>query len=686
MVSRYAETYAAWQRDPLNFWAEAAKEIDWIQAPQNIFDAKAGVYGRWFPDATCNTCWNALDRHVVAGQGARIALVYDSPLSGMKRKFSYSDTLLEVATLASVLQDFGVSKGDRVLIYMPMIPETVFAMLACARIGAVHSVVFGGFASKELATRIDDAAPKLILTASCGLEPKRIVPYKPLVDEAISMAQCKPHATLLLQRPQVQAVLHERDHDWAELVAAAKTRGQQAPCVELAATDPLYILYTSGTTGKPKGVVRDNGGHMVALKWTMKNLYGIDPGEVLFTASDVGWVVGHSYIVYAPLLHGSTSILYEGKPVGTPDPGAFWRVISENRVAVLWAAPTGFRAIKREDPEGKYVGAYDLSCLRTLFLAGERSDPDTIAWAERMLGVPVIDHWWQTETSWSITGNLVGLGLLPVKPGSAHVPLPGYDVQVVDAAAHPVATGQMGSLVVKLPLPPGCLPTLWQHDAEMVESYLSEFPGFYKSGDAGYRDADGYFYIMSRTDDIINVAGHRLSTGGMEEVLSSHQDVAECAVIGIKDDLKGEVPCGFVVLKAGVDREPAEVEREIVRLVRDKIGPVAAFKIAIVVKRLPKTRSGKTLRGTMKKIADDETWTMPATIDDPAILLEIAAALHRRLSRAESLLRELRNQVGNRAFAIWAERVQGGGSYFGDKWSDWFTARNELGIPQDLFL
>ncbi|MBV8211972.1 MAG: AMP-binding protein, partial [Verrucomicrobia bacterium] len=450
--SSYRETYAAWQRDPLNFWAEAAKEIDWIQAPQNIFDAKAGVYGRWFPDATCNTCWNALDRHVVAGHGSRIALVYDSPLSGMKRKFSYSDALLEVSTFAAVLQDFGVSKGDRVLIYMPMIPETVFAMLACARIGAVHSVVFGGFASKELATRINDAAPKLILTASCGLEPKRIVPYKPLVDEAINLAVVKPSVTVVFQRPQSQAVLHEKDHDWAELVTAAKTRGQQAPCVELAATDPLYILYTSGTTGKPKGVVRDNGGHMVALKWTMKNLYGVDPGEVYWAASDVGWVVGHSYIVYGPLLHGCTTILYEGKPVGTPDPGAFWRVVSENRVAALFTAPTAFRAIKREDPKGKYLGAYDVSCLRTLFLAGERADPDKIAWAERILGVPVIDHWWQTETAWAIAGNLVGLGLLPVKPGSPTVPLPGYDVQAVDVDAHPVPTGQMGSLVVKLPL------------------------------------------------------------------------------------------------------------------------------------------------------------------------------------------------------------------------------------------
>jgi propionyl-CoA synthetase len=633
MTSRYPETYAAWQCDPEKFWAEAAQDIDWIRAPQEIFDAKAGVYGRWFPGATCNTSWNALDRHVLAGHGERIALSYDSPLARVKRKFSFSDTLLEVATLGAVLQDFGVSKGDRVLIYMPMIPEAVFAMLACARIGAVHSVVFGGFAAKELATRINDAAPKLILTASCGIEPKRIAPYKPLLDEAINLSQCKPQATLLFQRDQQQAVLHERDHDWAELVAAAKTRRQQALCVELAATDPLYILYTSGTTGKPKGVVRDNGGHMVALKWTMKNLYGVNPGEVFWAASDIGWVVGHSYIVYGPLLHGSTSVLYEGKPVGTPDPGAFWRVISENRVAALFTAPTAFRAIKREDPQGKYLGGYDVSCLRTLFLAGERADPDTIAWAERILGVPVIDHWWQTETGWSIVGNPVGLGLLPVKPGSPTVPLPGYDVQVVDDSARPVETGQMGSLVVKLPLPPGCLPTLWKQDAQMVQSYLSEFPGFYKTGDAGYRDADGYLYIMSRTDDIINVAGHRLSTGGMEEVLSSHQDVAECAVIGIKDDLKGEVPCGFVVLKAGVNRASAEVEQELVALVRDRVGPVAAFKIAIVANRLPKTRSGKILRGTMKKIADGDAWTMPATIDDPVVLSEITAALQGRLSR-----------------------------------------------------
>src|SRR6516165_6810551 len=627
MVSRYAETYAAWQRDPLNFWAEAAKEIDWVEAPQNIFDAKAGVYGRWFPDATCNTCWNALDRHVMAGQGARIALAYDSPLAGVKRKFSYSDTLLEVATLAAVLQDFGVNKGDRVLIYMPMIPETVFAMLACARIGAVHSVVFGGFASKELAARINDAAPKLILTASCGIEPKRIAPYKPLLDAAIGLAESKPQATLLFQRPQERTVLHERDHDWAKLVAAAKMRGQQAPCVELSATDPLYILYTSGTTGKPKGVVRDNGGHMVALKWTMKSLYGVDPGEVYWAASDIGWVVGHSYIVYAPLLHGCTSILYEGKPVGTPDAGAFWRVIAEHGCAAMFTAPTAFRAIKKEDPQGKLLANYDLAKFRTLFLAGERADPDTLIWAENLLKKPVIDHWWQTETGWAIAGNPVGLGQLPVKHGSPTVAMPGYDVRVLDEGGRELPAGKMGSIVVKLPLPPACLPTLWQQDEWFKQSYLTEFPGYYKTADAGYKDADGYIYVMSRTDDIINVAGHRLSTGGMEEVLSAHPDVAECAVIGIADALKGEVPCGFVVLKAGVDRAIADIEQECVGLVREKIGPVAAFKLILTVARLPKTRSGKILRGTMKKIADGEAWNMPATIDDPAILDEIGGAL-----------------------------------------------------------
>ena len=628
MASNYPQVYAQWQSDPHGFWAEAAREIDWIKPPSKIFDEKAGVYGRWFPDATCNTCWNAVDRHVQGGRGAQDAIIYDSPVTDQKRKISYDELLTEVSTLAAVLREQGVGKGDRVIVYMPMIPEAVIGMLACARIGAIHSVVFGGFAAKELATRLNDAKPKLILTASCGIEPGRVVKYKPLLDEAINLAESKPSSVILLQRPQEQAaMIAGRDHDWAEAVSAAKAAGKAAECVELAATDPLYILYTSGTTGVPKGVVRDNGGHMVALKWSMKNLYGIEPGEAFWAASDVGWVVGHSYICYAPLLHGATTIVYEGKPVGTPDPGAFWRMISEYKIAALFTAPTAFRAIKKEDPNAEFLKKYDISCMRTLFLAGERADPDTVQWAEKITGVPVIDHWWQTETGWCIVGNPIGLGMLPVKHGSPTVPMPGYDVQIVDEAAKPVARGQMGSIVVKLPLPPGCLPTLWQQDERMVDSYLSEFPGFYKTADAGFMDEDGYLYIMGRTDDIINVAGHRLSTGGMEEVLSSHPDVAECAVIGVKDALKGEQPCGFIVLKSGVTRSPIDIEKEIVALVREKIGPVAAFKIAITVNRLPKTRSGKILRGTMKKIADHDPWTMPATIDDPAILDEIAAAI-----------------------------------------------------------
>jgi propionyl-CoA synthetase len=504
-------------------------------------------------------------------------------------------------------------------------------MLACARIGAVHSVVFGGFAAKELATRIDDAKPKLILSASCGLEPGRVVVYKPLLDEAIRLASHKPPACMILQRPQAEAsMIAGRDHDWASLRAKAVQDNKSVGCVPVLATDPLYILYTSGTTGIPKGVVRDNGGHMVALKWSMKYLYGVEPGEVYWCASDVGWVVGHSYIVYAPLFHGCTSILYEGKPVGTPDAGAFWRVISEHGAVALFTAPTAFRAIKKEDPKGEFIGKYDLSKFRTLFLAGERADPDTIKWAENLLHVPVIDHWWQTETGWCIAGNPMGLGQLPVKHGSPTVPMPGYQVDIVDEAAKPLPANKMGSIVIKLPMPPSCLPTLWQQDDRFRESYLAEFPGYYKTADAGYKDDDGYVYVMGRTDDIINVAGHRLSTGGMEEVLSSHQDVAECAVMGIKDELKGEVPCGFIVLKAGVTRAPADIEKEIVALVREKIGPVAAFKLAITVKRLPKTRSGKILRGTMKKIADGDAWKMPATIDDPAVLDEIGAALKQK--------------------------------------------------------
>ena len=627
--SRYPEVYARWQRDPKGFWGEAAADIDWFEKPKTVFDPDAGIYGRWFTGGICNTCFNAVDRHVDAGRGEQAAIIYDSPLAGVKHSITYHRLLTETQVLGGMLRDLGVQKGDRVILYMPMIPEAVIAMLACARIGAIHSVVFGGFAPRELATRIDDCKPKAILSASCGLEPGRIVAYKPLLDEAIRLSQHKPDACLILQRPQAQAALNEsRDRDWAAMRDHALIHARSAfDCVPVAATDPLYILYTSGTTGRPKGVVRDNGGHMVALKWSMKNLYGVEPGEVYWAASDVGWVVGHSYIVYAPLFHGCTSILYEGKPVGTPDAGAFWRVIAEHKCAAMFTAPTAFRAIKKEDPQGKFFTQHDLSKFRTLFLAGERADPDTVVWAEKLLKIPVIDHWWQTETGWAIAGNPMGLGMLPVKHGSPTVAMPGYDVHIVDEACKELPAGTMGSIVVKLPLPPSCLPTLWQADERMRESYLDEFPGYYKTADAGYKDDDDYIYVMGRTDDIINVAGHRLSTGGMEEVLASHPDVAECAVLGIKDALKGEVPCGFIVLKSGVNRSPAEIEKECIALIRDKIGPVAAFKLAITVGRLPKTRSGKILRGTIKKIADGDTWQMPATIDDPAVLDEIAAAL-----------------------------------------------------------
>jgi propionyl-CoA synthetase len=628
-TSRYHEVYARWQSDPQGFWGEAAQDIDWIEPPRQVFDPKAGVYGRWFTGGVCNTCWNAVDRHVMAGRGEQAAIIYDSPLAGQKRAISYHRLQVETQVLAAILRNFGVEKGDRVVLYMPMVPEAVIAMLACARIGAVHSVVFGGFAANELATRIDDATPKVILSASCGLEVGRIVKYKPLLDEAIRLAAHKPDACLILQRPQEEATLVAgRDHDWAKVRDEAIVFARSVyDCVPVAATDPLYILYTSGTTGRPKGVVRDNGGHMVALKWSMRNFYDIEPGEVFWAASDVGWVVGHSYIVYAPLFHGCTSILYEGKPVGTPDAGAFWRVIAEHGCAAMFTAPTAFRAIKKEDPQGKLLAQYDLKKFRTLFLAGERADPDTVIWAEKLLKVPVIDHWWQTETGWCIAGNPVGLGQLPVKYGSATVPMPGYHIDIVDERSKPLPANKIGSIVIKLPLPPACLPTLWQADERFKESYLAEFAGYYKTADAGFKDDDGYVHVMSRTDDIINVAGHRLSTGGMEEVLSGHQDVAECAVIGIADALKGEVPCGFVVLKAGVNRPAGEIEQECVGLIREKIGPVAAFKLAITVGRLPKTRSGKILRGTMKKIADGEPWTMPATIDDPAILDEIGSAL-----------------------------------------------------------
>ena len=626
-MSGYHEVYQSWKQDPEAFWADAATGIDWDKPWDKVFDVVDGL-DRWFVGARCNTCYNCIDRHVEAGRGDQAALIYDSPVTGQVRTYSYSELLDDVAAFAAVLADKGAGAGDRIIIYMPMIPEAAIAMLACARIGAIHSVVFGGFAPKELATRIEDAKPKAIVSASCGIEPGRVIAYKPLLDEAIELSAHKPDACILLQRPMEEAGLIEgRDFDWAALVADAKAEGRKADCVPVAATDPLYILYTSGTTGEPKGVVRDNGGHMVALKWSMFNIYGIEPGEVYWAASDVGWVVGHSYIVYAPLLHGSTTVLFEGKPVGTPDAGTFWRVIADHKVVALFTAPTAFRAIKKEDPNGELIGKYDLSHFRTLFLAGERADPDTLVWAEEKLKVPVIDHWWQTETGWSIAANPVGLGQLPVVHGSPTVAMPGYDIRVLDEQCNEVEDGEIGAICVKLPLPPSCLPTLWNNDKRFRESYLSEFPGYYQTADAGYKDENGYLYIMARTDDIINVAGHRLSTGGMEEVLASHPDVAECAVVGIADQLKGQVPAGFLVLNSGVDRSVDDIENEVIKLVREKIGPVASFKIALTVPRLPKTRSGKILRGTMRKIADGEDWKMPATIDDPAILDEITDAL-----------------------------------------------------------
>jgi len=626
-MSRYHEVYESWQRDPQGFWAEAAEAIDWSKRWDKVFDVVNGL-DRWFVGAECNTCYNCIDRHVENGRGDQAAVIYDSPVTGQVKTYTYRELLDEVAAFAAVLQDKGAGKGDRIVCYMPMVPEALISMLACARIGAIHSVVFGGFAPKELATRIDDAKPKLILCASCGIEPGRVIAYKPLIDQAIEMSVHKPDGCIVFQRPMEQATLVEGcDHDWAELVSQAKAEGRAAECVPVAATDPLYILYTSGTTGIPKGVVRDNGGHMVALKWTMKNIYDIEPGEVYWAASDVGWVVGHSYIVYAPLLHGATTLLFEGKPVGTPDAGTFWRVISDHNVVSLFTAPTAFRAIKKEDPQGELIAKYDLSHFRVLFLAGERADPDTLQWAEDKLKVPVIDHWWQTETGWSIAANPVGLGKLPVVHGSPTVAMPGYEIHVLDEQGNEVEDGEIGAICVKQPLPPSCLPTLWQNDERFRESYLAAYPGYYETADAGYKDENGYLYIMARTDDIINVAGHRLSTGGMEEVLASHPDVAECAVIGIADQLKGQLPAGFIVLNSGVDRDTDEVEREVVQLVRQKIGPVAAFKIVMTVPRLPKTRSGKILRGTMRNIADGEEWNMPATIDDPAILDEITEVL-----------------------------------------------------------
>ncbi|MEM1063960.1 MAG: propionate-CoA ligase PrpE [Pseudomonadota bacterium] len=620
----FKEVYDGWKANPEAFWMAAAEGIDWVKPPSKaLFDENAPLY-QWFADGEVNTCWNAVDRHVAAGNGDRTAIIYDSPVTHTKHTISYAELQTRVASLAGALRAKGIEKGDRVIIYMPMVPEAVEAMLACARLGAIHSVVFGGFAAHELAVRIDDAKPKAIIAASCGIEPGRIVHYKPLLDGAIEQAAHAPDFCVIFQREQEVAHLEEgRDVDWHAFQYGVKP----AECVPVKGNDPLYILYTSGTTGQPKGVVRPNGGHLVALNWTMKNIYDVQPGDVYWAASDVGWVVGHSYICYAPLIYGCTTVVFEGKPVGTPDAGTFWRMIEEHRIKVLFTAPTAFRAIKREDPKGELVKNYDLSCLQSLFLAGERADPDTIEWAENMLGVPVIDHWWQTETGYAIAANPLGIESLPVKIGSPSVAMPGWDVQILDEAGHPVAPGDLGAIAVKLPLPPGTLPTLWNAEERFRKSYLAHFPGYYETGDAGYIDQDGYLYIMARTDDVINVAGHRLSTGAMEEVLAAHPDVAECAVIGVSDALKGQLPLGFLCLNAGVDRDHAEVAKEVVTSVRDQIGPVAAFKLAVVVDRLPKTRSGKILRGTMVKIADGQSYKMPATIDDPAILDEIRGAL-----------------------------------------------------------
>jgi propionyl-CoA synthetase len=626
-MSRYHDVYAAWQRDPQGFWAAAASAIDWFRPWDAVLSRRDGL-DRWFAGAECNTAWNCLDRHVAAGHGERVALIYDSAVTGVKRTYNYRALLEEVETFAAVLADLGVVKGDRVLIYMPMVPEVVVAMLAAARLGAIHSVVFGGFAPAELAVRISDAKPKVIVSASCGIEVQRVIAYKPLLDQALSEVQAPPRAVVVLQRPELAAeLLPGRDHDYASLVAAARDRGLRQACVPVAATDPLYILYTSGTTGQPKGIVRDNGGHLVALAWSMPNVYDIAPGETFWAASDIGWAVGHSYIVYAPLIIGAASVLYEGKPVGTPDAGAFWRVIAEHGVVALFTAPTAFRAIKRDDPAGAEIARYPMPRFRTLFLAGERADTDTIKWAESMLRVPVIDHWWQTESGWPMAANPVGLGMLPVKYGSVAVPMPGYDIAILDGEGRSMAPGKLGAIAVKLPLPPGCLPTLWNAEERFRQSYLSRFQGFYETADAGYCDEDGYLFVMARTDDIINVAGHRLSTGAMEEVLASHPDVAECAVLGIKDAIKGQVPLGLVVMKAGVARDTAAIEAECVQRVRDAIGAVAALRTVIAIRRLPKTRSGKILRGTMRRIADGEPWKLPATIDDPAILDEISEAL-----------------------------------------------------------
>ncbi|KII17724.1 MULTISPECIES: propionate-CoA ligase PrpE [Phaeobacter] len=620
----YSEVYEGWKANPEQFWMEAAEAISWDSPPSKALTDKGDDLYEWFADAKVNTCYNAVDRHVEQGRGEQTAIIYDSPITHTKREISYVELRNRVATLAGALRAKGVEKGDRVIIYMPMIPEALEAMLACARLGAVHSVVFGGFAANELAVRIDDATPKAIIAASCGLEPGRTVHYKPLLDGAIELATHKPDFCVIFQREQEVAELVEgRDVNWHGFQYGV----EPAECVPVEGNHPAYILYTSGTTGQPKGVIRHTAGQLVALNWTMKNIYNVDPGDVFWAASDVGWVVGHSYICYGPLIHGNTTIVFEGKPIGTPDAGTFWRVISEHNVKSFFTAPTAFRAVKREDPKGEYVKKYDLSGLKQVYLAGERADPDTITWAQEQLKVPVIDHWWQTETGWSIAANPLGIEELPTKLGSPAVPMPGYEVDILDEGGHPVAPGELGAIAVKLPLPPGTLPTLWNAEDRFRKSYLTTFPGYYETGDAGMKDEEGYLYIMARTDDVINVAGHRLSTGAMEEVLAGHPDVAECAVIGVSDSLKGQMPLGFLCLNSGCETAHDEVVAQVVKLVREKIGPVAAFKLACVVDRLPKTRSGKILRGTMVNIADGTDWKMPATIDDPAILDEITTAL-----------------------------------------------------------
>ena len=624
MANPYEIAHKQSMEDPDGFWGAAAEDCHWYKKWDKVLDDSNKPFYRWFSGGEMNTCYNMLDFHIENGRGEQNAIIYDSPVTDTIKKYTYTQLRDEVARFAGVLAAQGVAKGDRVLIYMPMIPEAVIAMLACARIGAVHSVVFGGFAAKELAVRINDAKPRVIVSASCGIEVARVIAYKPLLDQAIDMADSKPGHCIIKQRPMEEAaMIDDRDLDWDEVMATAEPHD----CVPVAATDPLYILYTSGTTGVPKGVVRDNGGHMVALKWTMGAVYNVAAGDVYWAASDVGWVVGHSYIVYGPLLKGCTTIIFEGKPVGTPDAGVFWRVISEHNVKVMFTAPTAFRAIKREDPQAELMKNYDLSNFKALFLAGERLDPDTLKWAEKSLGIPVIDHWWQTETGWAIAGNCLGLHHFPVKEGSPTKAAPGWNLQVVDENTQPVASGEIGALVAKLPLPPGTLPTLWNNDQGFLAAYMEEFPGYYKTADAGFIDAEGYVFVMSRTDDIINVAGHRLSTGAMEEILADHPDVAECAVLGVEDKLKGQVPVGFVVLNAGVSREPADIVAEVIQMVRERIGPVASFKTATVIKRLPKTRSGKILRGTIQKIADNTSYNVPATIDDPAILQEMEEAL-----------------------------------------------------------